>query len=66
LVLQLYLLVLMGQSQHIHQLEGISHRLGPGVVIEIDPDLLCLQLVFSYARRPPLNLLFAVEIIIPI
>jgi hypothetical protein len=66
LILQLYILVLVLYQEHIHQQEGVSHRLCPGVVIEENPHLGGLQLGRLNAENPGLQLLLLVEIVVPV
>lgn len=52
--------------EHVHELEGVSHRLGPGVIVEVDPDLGSLQLGPLDAGHPALQLLLIVEVVVSV
>jgi hypothetical protein len=50
----------------IHQQKGISDRLRPGVVVEVNPELHGFLLCFFDLRHPGSKLILAVQIIIPV
>jgi len=54
LILQLDVLVLVLDQEHVHKQEGVPHGLGPCVVVEVNPHLCHLKLRLLDAWDPNL------------